>query len=43
LGVKRRLVELVAIFALSIFIGPENARTLWELLKLIMLRRGITI
>ena len=39
MGAKRRLVELAAVFALSIFIGPENARALWELLKLILSRR----
>jgi hypothetical protein len=35
----RKLVELAAIFALSIFIGPENARRLWDLLKLLLSRR----
>ena len=39
----KKLAELATVFVLSIFIGPENARALWELLKLIMSRRGIAI
>lgn len=35
----KKLAELAVAFALSIFFGPENARALWELARLLLLKK----